>query len=41
MASAALQFYLMTAAAGMGRNDDSSVARLYARIAGIDLTEGL
>jgi putative dehydrogenase len=41
MASAALQLYLMTAAAGMGRDDDSSVARLYAQIAGIDLTESL
>lgn len=41
MASAALQLYLMTAAAGMGRDDDASVARLYARIAGIDLTENL
>lgn len=39
MASAALQLYLMTAAAGMGRDDDSSVARLYAQIAGIDLAE--
>jgi L-threonate 2-dehydrogenase len=37
IASAALQMYLMTAAAGMGRDDDSSVARLYAQIAGIDL----
>lgn len=37
IASAALQMFLMTAAAGMGRDDDSSVARLYARIAGIDL----
>lgn len=39
IASAALQMYLMTAAAGMGRDDDSSVARLYAQIAGIDLTK--
>jgi L-threonate 2-dehydrogenase len=37
MASAALQMFLMTAAAGMGRDDDSSVTRLYARIAGLDL----
>jgi L-threonate 2-dehydrogenase len=37
IASAALQMFLMTAAAGMGRDDDSSVARLYAQIAGIDL----
>jgi 3-hydroxyisobutyrate dehydrogenase len=41
MASAALQLYLMTAAAGMGRDDDSSVARIYAQIAGIDLTQSL
>ena len=39
IASAALQMYLMTAAAGMGRDDDSSVARLYAQIAGIDLAK--
>jgi 3-hydroxyisobutyrate dehydrogenase len=39
IASAALQMFLMTAAAGMGRDDDSSVARLYAQIAGIDLTK--
>lgn len=37
MAGAALQMFLMTAAAGMGRDDDASVARLYARIAGLDL----
>jgi putative dehydrogenase len=39
MAAAALQMFLMTSAAGMGRDDDSSVARLYAQIAGIDLTK--
>lgn len=39
IASAALQMFLMTAAAGMGRDDDSSVARLYAQIAGIDLAK--
>jgi len=39
IAAAALQMYLMTAAAGMGRDDDSSVARLYAQIAGIDLAK--
>lgn len=38
IAAAALQMFLMTSAAGMGRDDDSSVARLYAQIAGIDLT---
>ncbi len=37
VAGAALQMYLMTAAAGMGKEDDASVARLYARIAGLAL----
>jgi 3-hydroxyisobutyrate dehydrogenase len=37
LASAALQLFVMTSAAGMGRDDDASVARLYARIAGLDL----
>jgi putative dehydrogenase len=37
IASSALQMFLMTAAAGMGKDDDASVARLYAQIAGIDL----
>ncbi|WEK48850.1 MAG: NAD(P)-binding domain-containing protein [Candidatus Kaistia colombiensis] len=37
IASSALQMFLMTAAAGMGKDDDASVARLYAMIAGIDL----
>jgi putative dehydrogenase len=37
MAGAALQMFLMTAAAGMGRDDDASVARIYAKIADIDL----
>jgi 3-hydroxyisobutyrate dehydrogenase len=37
VASAALQMFLMTAAAGMGRDDDASVARLYASISGLDL----
>jgi putative dehydrogenase len=37
VAGAALQMYLMTAAAGMGKDDDSSVARLYAQIAGLTL----
>ncbi len=37
VASAALQMFLMTAAAGMGRDDDASVARLYARITGTAL----
>lgn len=34
MASSALQLFLMTAAAGMGGDDDASVARLFARIVG-------
>ena len=37
IASAALQLFIMTEAAGMGRDDDSSVARLLAKIAGLDL----
>jgi putative dehydrogenase len=39
MASAALQLFLMTAAAGMGRDDDASVARLFAHIANVALPE--
>jgi putative dehydrogenase len=41
VAGAALQMYLMTAAAGMGRDDDASVARLYAMIAGLSLPESV
>jgi 3-hydroxyisobutyrate dehydrogenase len=37
LAGSALQLFLMTASAGMGRDDDASVARLYAKIAGLDL----
>jgi len=37
IASAALQLFIMTEAAGMGHDDDSSVARLLAKIAGLDL----
>jgi 3-hydroxyisobutyrate dehydrogenase len=37
IAGQALQLFLMTAAAGMGRDDDASVARLYAQIAGLEL----
>jgi 3-hydroxyisobutyrate dehydrogenase len=37
IASAALQLFIMTEAAGMGQDDDSSVARLLARIAGLSL----
>jgi L-threonate 2-dehydrogenase len=39
MAAAALQMFLMTAACGMGRDDDASVARLYARVGGAKLPE--
>jgi 3-hydroxyisobutyrate dehydrogenase len=39
MAGAALQLFLMTASAGMGRDDDASVARLFARIADVALPE--
>lgn len=37
VASMALQMFVMTAAAGMGRDDDASVARMIAGLAGIDL----
>ena len=37
IAASALQMFLMTAAAGMGRDDDSSPARLIAQITGIEL----
>ena len=37
VAAAALQMFLMTSAAGMGRDDDASVARLYAQITGTAL----
>lgn len=37
MAASALQMFLMTCAVGMGRDDDSSVARLYAQVGGAKL----
>jgi L-threonate 2-dehydrogenase len=37
VSAAALQMFLMTAAAGMGRDDDASVARMYARVTGAHL----
>ncbi len=37
IAASALQMFLMTAAAGMGRDDDASPARLIAQITGIEL----
>lgn len=35
--STALQMFVMTAAAGMGKDDDASIARLIAKVTGIDL----
>ena len=37
IASMALQMFVMTSAAGMGRDDDVSIARLIAKVTGIDL----
>jgi L-threonate 2-dehydrogenase len=37
VAASALQMFLMTAASGMGHEDDASVARFYAKVAGIEL----
>jgi L-threonate 2-dehydrogenase len=37
VAAAALQMYLAAAGAGMGRDDDSSLARIYARLSGATL----
>ncbi|MBV9531121.1 MAG: NAD-binding protein [Bradyrhizobium sp.] len=37
IAAAALQMFLMTAACGMGRDDDASVARMYAKVSGAQL----
>ncbi|WGD32370.1 NAD(P)-binding domain-containing protein [Ancylobacter sp. WKF20] len=37
VSAAALQMFLMTSAAGMGRDDDASVARLYAQVTGTAL----
>ena len=37
MAATALQLFTMTSAAGMGRDDDSSVARFYAQTTGVTL----
>jgi 3-hydroxyisobutyrate dehydrogenase len=39
LAAAALQMYLAAAGCGMGRDDDSSLARLYARLCGAQLPE--
>src|ERR1700740_106076 len=40
VAAAALQMFLMTSASGMGRDDDASVARMYAKIGGAKLPGG-
>ena len=40
VASMALQMFVMTAAAGMGRDDDASVARMIAGLAGLELPGG-
>jgi 3-hydroxyisobutyrate dehydrogenase len=40
MAGTALQMFLATAAAGMGRDDDASVARMLAGLAGVALPAG-
>ncbi|TDT90276.1 3-hydroxyisobutyrate dehydrogenase [Azorhizobium sp. AG788] len=40
LAAAALQLYLGAAGAGMGRDDDSSLARLYAGLSGVTLPKG-
>jgi len=37
VSAAALQMFLMTSASGMGRDDDASVARMYARVTGTTL----
>jgi L-threonate 2-dehydrogenase len=40
MAAAALQLFLMASGSGMGRDDDASVARIYAQLSGTTLPEG-
>jgi 3-hydroxyisobutyrate dehydrogenase len=40
MASMGLQMFEMAAAAGMAQDDDASVARVYAQLAGLSLPEG-
>jgi putative dehydrogenase len=40
VAATALQMFLMTAAAGMGKDDDASVARMIAKMTGVSLPEG-
>jgi putative dehydrogenase len=40
MASMGLQMFEMAAAAGMAQDDDASVARVYAQLAGLTLPAG-
>jgi 3-hydroxyisobutyrate dehydrogenase len=40
LAAAALQMYLAASGAGMGMDDDASLARLYAQLSGATLPEG-
>jgi 3-hydroxyisobutyrate dehydrogenase len=40
MSAAALQMFLMASAAGMGRDDDIAVAKMYAQITGAPLPGG-
>jgi 3-hydroxyisobutyrate dehydrogenase len=35
-----MQVFLMASGAGMGRDDDASVARIYARLTGTALPQG-
>jgi 3-hydroxyisobutyrate dehydrogenase len=39
LAGSALQMFLMAAAAGMGNDDDASVTRVYAQLAGLELPQ--
>jgi 3-hydroxyisobutyrate dehydrogenase len=41
LAAAAMQVFLMASGAGMGRDDDASVARIYARLTGTALPHEL
>jgi 3-hydroxyisobutyrate dehydrogenase len=40
VAASALQMFLMASGSGMGRDDDASVARVYANAAGVTLPTG-
>jgi L-threonate 2-dehydrogenase len=40
LAASALQMFVMTAASGMGHDDDASVVRLYKKIAGVEVNAG-